>query len=71
MAADSVRSLAFDPSVVSQLACPACLAGLRLEEDKLVCAECGHAYPIMGGIPVLIAGRTPTRGSGGTSGPRV
>jgi uncharacterized protein YbaR (Trm112 family) len=46
-----------DPSVVNQLACPACLGGLRVEEDKLVCAGCGRAYPIVDGIPVLISGR--------------
>jgi uncharacterized protein YbaR (Trm112 family) len=48
---------AFDPSVVSTLACPACLSELRLETGKLVCAQCSRAYPIVDGIPVLIAGR--------------
>jgi uncharacterized protein YbaR (Trm112 family) len=50
------QTFAFDPSVVGQLACPACLGGLRLEEDKLVCAGCDRAYPIVDGIPVLISG---------------
>jgi hypothetical protein len=44
-------------SVLSQLACPACLGGLNLDAGKLTCAECGRAYPIVDGIPVLIAGR--------------
>jgi uncharacterized protein YbaR (Trm112 family) len=57
MPADSNRSFAIDPSVVNQLACPACLGELRLEESRLLCADCGRAYPIMDGIPVLIAGR--------------
>ena len=58
MPADSnSQSSASDPSVVGQLACPACLGDLRLEESKLVCAECGRAYPVLDGIPVLIAGR--------------
>jgi uncharacterized protein YbaR (Trm112 family) len=58
MPADSTSlPAAFDPSVVGLLACPACLGGLRLEESKLVCAECGRAYPIVDGIPALIAGR--------------
>ncbi|MGA2886925.1 MAG: Trm112 family protein [Terracidiphilus sp.] len=47
----------FDASVVDQLACPACLGGLGLDESKLVCARCGRSYPIVDGIPVLIAGR--------------
>jgi hypothetical protein len=57
MSADSRPLPAFDPSVLAQLACPACLGALRLEEAKLVCADCGRAYPIVDGIPALIAGR--------------
>jgi hypothetical protein len=58
MPADSAnRSSPFDPSVVDLLACPVCLGHLRLEEGKLLCAECGRAYPIVDGIPVLIAGQ--------------
>jgi uncharacterized protein YbaR (Trm112 family) len=58
MPADSTSLTAvFDPSVVGQLACPDCLGGLRCEESKLVCAECGRGYPIVDGIPALIAGR--------------
>jgi uncharacterized protein YbaR (Trm112 family) len=57
MPAESSQSFALAPSVVTQLACPACLGFLGLEESKLLCAECGHAYPIVDGIPVLIAGR--------------
>jgi uncharacterized protein YbaR (Trm112 family) len=56
MPADSRLSFALDPSVVSLLACPACLGALRLEEGKLLCAQCGCPYPIVDGIPVLIAG---------------
>jgi hypothetical protein len=57
MPADSRTLPAFDPSLVSQLACPACLGALRLEKGKLVCAQCRRVYPIVDGIPVLIAGR--------------
>ena len=57
MPADSSRSFAFDQSVVSQLACPACLGAFRVDEGRLVCAGCGRSYPIVDGIPVLIAGR--------------
>lgn len=47
----------FDPALVDLLACPACLSGLRLELDRLICAGCGRAYPIVDGIPELIAER--------------
>ena len=47
----------FEASILSQLACPACLGDLRPEEMLLVCAECGRGYPIVDGIPVLIAER--------------
>jgi len=50
----------FDPTVLSQLACPACLGDLRREGTRLVCAGCGRAYPIVDGIPVLIAERAET-----------
>jgi uncharacterized protein YbaR (Trm112 family) len=56
-ATDSSGPCALDLSVLSQLACPACLGGLSLDDRKLVCGECGRAYPIVDGIPVLIAGR--------------
>jgi uncharacterized protein YbaR (Trm112 family) len=57
MPADTKAPPAFDPAVLDQLACPACLGELRLDEARLLCASCGRAYPIVGGIPVLIAGR--------------
>jgi uncharacterized protein YbaR (Trm112 family) len=57
MPAESSRSFALAQSVVNQLACPACLGAFRLEESKLLCEECGRAYPVVDGIPVLIFGR--------------
>jgi uncharacterized protein YbaR (Trm112 family) len=61
MIADPMALPAFDPSVLTQLACPACLGELRLEAGKLVCAKCSRAYPIVDGIPALIAGRESAR----------
>jgi uncharacterized protein YbaR (Trm112 family) len=55
MAADSRVFPVFDPSVATQLACPACFGALRIEETWLICAACGRAYPIVDGIPALIA----------------
>jgi uncharacterized protein YbaR (Trm112 family) len=54
---DSRPFPALDPTVLAQLACPACLGALRLEDVRLVCSACGRAYPIVDGIPALIAGR--------------
>jgi uncharacterized protein YbaR (Trm112 family) len=56
----------FDPSVLSQLACPACLGNLRLDAARLVCAVCHRAYPIIDGIPVLIVERAEIAGSDNT-----
>lgn len=56
MSADSIQPFALDLSVVNPLACPVCLGALRLEEARLLCAACARAYPIVDGIPVLIAG---------------
>ncbi len=71
MPAKPILPLQFDASVVSQLACPACHGDLRLEttsldalhldvpgseaSSRLLCIGCGRAYPIVDGIPVLIA----------------
>lgn len=56
MPADSSQPSALAPSVLAELACPACLGELRLEANKLVCGKCGQRYPIVDGIPALIAG---------------
>jgi hypothetical protein len=56
MPPDSSKFSVFDSSVVDRLACPACLSRLSLDESRLVCAACGRAYPIVDGIPALIAG---------------
>ncbi len=51
----------FDASVLGQLACPACAGDLHLEPAHLVCASCRRAYPIVDGIPALIAERAEVR----------
>lgn len=45
-----------DSSLLEILACPACHAALRVEEEKsqLVCTGCGLAYPVRDDIPVLL-----------------
>jgi len=57
MPADSSQPFPFDATVLDQLACPVCLGELRLDGVGLVCAGCGRGYPIVDGIPVLIAER--------------
>jgi uncharacterized protein len=44
-------------ALASQLACPACHGDLRADAAALVCAGCGRGYPVVDGIPVLIAER--------------
>jgi len=60
MASPPNNELRFDPATLEQLACPACLGPLRAQDARLVCAACGRGYPIVDGIPVLIAGREDT-----------
>ena len=62
MAPQPRKPIAFDAKIVAQLACPACHAALHLEasslaEPRLACTACARAYPIVDGIPVLIADR--------------
>jgi uncharacterized protein YbaR (Trm112 family) len=39
------------------LACPACLQPLRATPDALTCTACGRVYPVLDGIPILLADR--------------
>jgi uncharacterized protein YbaR (Trm112 family) len=57
MPANPNRNQSFDATILDQLACPACLGELRMDGDRLTCEGCGRAYPIVDGIPVLIAGK--------------
>jgi uncharacterized protein YbaR (Trm112 family) len=63
----SAAQLKLDLSAVDGLACPACLGDLRADEVRLVCAGCGRAYPVVDGIPVLIAERAEIAGSANAS----
>jgi uncharacterized protein YbaR (Trm112 family) len=60
MPAQSSQPVTFDPAVLGELVCPACLRPLRLEEASLVCTGCARSYPVVDGIPVLIAERAET-----------
>ena len=45
-----------DEELLKILACPACKAKVRLENEKIVCQNpaCGLRYPIREGIPVML-----------------
>ena len=45
-----------DPSLLEILACPACHASLRVDDEagELVCTGCGLAYPVRDDIPVML-----------------
>lgn len=43
-----------DPSLLEMLRCPADLGVLDETEDGLLCRDCGRAYPVRDGIPVLL-----------------
>ncbi|HVU44761.1 MAG TPA: Trm112 family protein [Terracidiphilus sp.] len=66
MAPDSAPKIRFDASVLNHLACPACFGALRADASRVVCTVCGRAYPIIDGIPVLIAERAEIAGIANT-----
>ena len=35
--------------------CPKCRARLKAQDDTLICSQCKVSYPIVDGVPVLIA----------------
>jgi uncharacterized protein YbaR (Trm112 family) len=41
----------------SELACPVCLSALRRDERGVICTGCGRSFPVVDGIPILIAER--------------
>ncbi|HEX7729649.1 MAG TPA: hypothetical protein VF392_11480 [Terracidiphilus sp.] len=40
-----------------QLACPVCFGALALSAAHAACSGCGRVFPVVDGIPVLIAER--------------
>jgi uncharacterized protein YbaR (Trm112 family) len=43
-----------DKELLDILACPACKADVRLENDRIVCVKCGRRYPIKDDIPIML-----------------
>jgi hypothetical protein len=54
-------SEAMKPADLSQwaqdLVCPVCFGALAFSEAAVTCSGCGRRYPVVDGIPVLIASR--------------
>lgn len=48
----------FDTAMLKLLRCPVSHSALRYdaERQRLISAEGGHEYPVINGIPVLMAG---------------
>jgi hypothetical protein len=42
---------------LSALVCPVCHAALHLDAQVILCTGCGRRYPIVDGVPVLLAER--------------
>ncbi len=43
-----------DPKLLEILACPKCKGELDCQETRLVCHECGLAYPIRDDLPIML-----------------
>jgi uncharacterized protein YbaR (Trm112 family) len=43
-----------DEELLKILACPACKADVKLDNNRIVCTKCGRKYPIKEGIPVML-----------------
>lgn len=50
-----MSAASLDPALLEIIVCPQCRGTLRPTGDELVCqGECGLAYPVRDGIPVLL-----------------
>lgn len=57
-----VNSAGVSSELLQLIVCPACHGGLAPEAVSLRCTGCGRKYPIVDGIPVLIAEPAKTTG---------
>lgn len=65
--ADSTENKVPD-DLLAILVCPVDHAKVHSDGDFLVCEECGRAYPVRDGIPVMLVEEAEQRGMGGTAG---
>ena len=47
---------ALTPDALKWLVCPVCHGALTLDTESVLCLACARRYPILDGIPVLLAG---------------
>lgn len=52
-----------DKKLLALLACPACQGDVQLKENTIVCMRCHRIYPIVDGIPVLLADQAEPKAS--------
>jgi SAM-dependent methyltransferase/uncharacterized protein YbaR (Trm112 family) len=43
------------PELSQLLVCPSCRVGFSESKESLLCADCGRSFPVVDGIPVLLA----------------
>jgi uncharacterized protein len=48
------EAAALPKQLLDILVCPVDKAKVQPEGDRLVCEECGRAYPVRDGIPIMI-----------------
>ena len=55
-----------DERLLEILACPACKGPVEVQEDYIVCQQCGLRYPVRDGIPIMLVEEAePATGDGG------
>jgi len=47
--------LVIDETLLALLACPACQGKVQFKDHQIVCLSCQRSYPVVNGIPVLLA----------------
>ena len=51
---EAENSSSLDPELLAILACPKCKVRVELEQDRLVCVQCGRRYRVEDGIPIML-----------------
>ena len=64
MTANETPASELPQSLLEILVCPVDKTKVYPEGTSLVCRECGRAYPVLNGIPHMIADEAVTRSSG-------
>jgi uncharacterized protein len=54
MAANSANETQVPAELLKILVCPVDKAKVHLQDGRLVCEQCGRAYPIRDGIPIML-----------------